>query len=127
MVIILSHLKFIIFDFKKRLSDNIIFFLQIVLSFYLVYLCINTYVNYKKLEYKMLNLPNNKATYFLRDNTSDNKFNQIINNDEKFEKVKELYFYINNKNNISYYTVNSSYDFYLENLLCILVKYEIQE
>lgn len=102
----ITQLRFSLNDIISKPFTFIFTFIQITASLLLIAFSFSSIINLAEFKSKFDIFGNSNNVYMIWDNTDDNYFNELINNDiENTEtKVYELYSYINNMDNIKTYT-----------------------
>ena len=102
----ITQLRFSLNDILSKPFTFIFTFIQITASLLLIAFSFSSISNLAEFKSKFDIFENSNNVYMIWDNTDDNYFNELMNNDiENTEaKVYELYSYINNMENIKTYS-----------------------
>lgn len=102
----ITQLKFSLSDILSKPFTFIFTFIQITASLLLIAFSFSTISNLLEFKSKFDIFENTNDVYMIWDNTDDNYFNELMNNDIENTEAKayELYSYINNMDNIKTYS-----------------------
>ena len=112
MLNIKRQIQFVFEDIIAKRFEIGLCFIQIFIGMFLLSMILNTMLTYNQIENKMNTITKDRCIYLLKNKTTDEQLDIILNNKNKKKLVIELYDTIENDKNITYYTANSSLSFY---------------
>lgn len=108
----LIQLKFILYEMKNKKLYYFKISIQFIIALLVIGFSINELINLYEFNFRFKEIFENPSQFcFIRDNTSDEKINRIIEENNK-NKLFELYNYLHNANDFTIYSYDDN--FYLD-------------
>lgn len=110
----IRQFRFIIEDIINNKAEFIINTIQLMVGIFIFCYVTGTLLDLNIIKNKINNITENTGVYMLWDNTPSKEFDDIINSEDKFPLIKQLYEYIENVASDSMYIADSSRNFYFD-------------